>query len=140
MASLIFVVYSVFHLLLVKVYSQTPYLTFMGNIIPNNSYVDLSIQGQVIVCHTNLSSDPRIYSGWFFPNGTALPEDSGNNSNPITQRWLDQNIELQRGPDDSSIPPGIYRCDISADRETFYVGIYETGGVLVHSTMYNISS
>ena len=138
------------HLLLcvVKVHSQTkaPYLTFMGETIPNNSYVDLRQVGQggtpaVIVCRTNLSlccTNSSIHGGWFFPNGTALPDGGIGNTNPspIAQRWLDQKIRLQHGPNTSNIsaiPSGIYRCDIAISdgkMETFYVGIYESEGRL----------
>ena len=131
----------------VKVHSQTetPYLTFMGETIPNNSYVDLRQVGQggtpaVIICNINLSScctNSSIHGGWFFPNGTALPDGGIGNTNPspIAQRRLDQQrIRLQRGPSNSNIsaiPSGIYQCDISISdsrKETFYVGIYESKG------------
>ena len=138
------------HLLwcVMKVHSQTeaPYLTFMGETVPNNSYIDLRQLGQggtlaVITCHTNLSSCCRnssIHGGWFFPNGTALPDGGRGNTNPslISQRWLDQKLRLQRGPSTSNIsaiPSGIYQCDIAISdsrKETFYVGIYESEGRL----------
>ena len=139
------------HLLwcVVKVHSQTeaPYLTFMGETIPNNSYVHLRQVGQggtpaVIICHTNLSSccrNPSIHGGWFFPNGTALPDGGEKNvySGPIAQRWLSsQRIRLQRGPNTSNIsaiPSGFYQCDIAisnSKKETYYVGIYESEGGL----------
>ena len=48
---------------LVEVHSQTaPYLTFMGEILPDHSYVDLSALGELanvddhVVCHTDLTS------------------------------------------------------------------------------------
>ena len=131
----------------VEVHSQTlPYLTFMGEILPNNSYVDLRQVRQVgtpavISCRSNLSScctNSSIHGGWFFPNGTALPDGGRGNTNPspIAQRWLDQKIRLQRGPSNgyiSAIPSGIYQCDIAISynkKETFYVGIYESEGGL----------
>ena len=140
-----------FHLLwcVVKVHSQTeaPYLTFMGETIPNNSYIDLRQLGQggtaaVITCRTNLSSCCRKASnhgGWFFPNGTALPDGGKGNTNPspISQRWLSQRISLQRGSitsNISAIPSGIYQCDIAISdsrNEKFYVGIYESEGRLL---------
>ena len=140
------------HLLwcVVKVHSQTeaPYLTFMGETIPNNSYVHLRQLGQggtaaVITCHTNLPSCCRQSSsngGWFFPNGTALQDGGIGNTNPspIAQRWLSQRIRLQRGPitsNISAIPSGLYQCDIAISdsrNEKFYVGIYESKGRLQH--------
>ena len=127
----------------VKVHSQTaPYLTFMGEIIPNNSYVDLKQLGQkgsssFLICHTNLSSDScceNMRGGWFFPNKTALPDGRIANTSPIAQRWLKQKIRIQRGPNTSSInaiPSGIYQCDIAINNnknETVYAGIYESKG------------
>ena len=69
---------------LVEVHSQTaPYLTFMGETLPDHSYVDLSALGELdnvddhVVCHTDLTSccggDDFYDRGfWFFPNGTVL--------------------------------------------------------------------
>ena len=79
--------------------------------------------------------------GWFFPNGTALPEGGIGNTNPspISQMWLDQRIRLQRGPSStniSTIPSGIYQCDIAisdSEMETFYVGIYLSEGRLLNA-------
>ena len=133
----------------VKVHSQTesPHLTFMRETIPNNSYIHLRQVGQggapaVITCNTNLFSCCRNSSnhgGWFFPNGTALPDGGKGNTNPspIAQRWLDQKIRLQRGPSTSNIsaiPSGLYQCDIAisdSKMETFYVGIYQSEGWLL---------
>ena len=128
--------------------TEAPYLTFMGETIFNNSYVDLRQVGQggtraVISCHTNLSSCCRnssIHGGWFFPNGTALPDGRKGNTypGPIAQRWLDRKVQLQRGPSNSNIsaiPSGIYHCDIAisdSKRETLYVEIYEYEGRLQH--------
>ena len=66
---------------LVEVHSQTaPYLTFMGETLPDHSYVDLNALGELdnvddhVVCHTDLTTccggtyiDDRGY--WYFPNG-----------------------------------------------------------------------
>ena len=141
------------HLLwcVVKVHSQTeaPYVTFMGEAIPNNSFVDLRQVGKggtpaVITCHTRWSlccRNSSIHGGWFFPNGTALPDGGIGNTNPspISQRWLDQKLRLQRGPSNSNIsaiPSGIldYQCDIAISdnkMETIYVGIYVSEGGLL---------
>ena len=129
---------------MVGVHSQTvPYLTFMEEILPNNSYVDLSLVGEgetdVIICHTDCCNNSNITGEWFFPNETSLPDaDIGNAStNPISQKWLHQGIQLQRGPNTSNIstiPSGIYRCDIAVSQtknKTLYVGIYGSGGALV---------
>ena len=128
---------------LVEVHSQTPpYLTFMGEILPNNSYVDLSLvggggSGNEVVCHTDLSTCCSGGTGtdrgdWYFPNGDRLPF-FGNY--PLVERRTFQRVELYRADRSGSIPSGIYRCSIetravhSADntdittRETVYVGL-----------------
>ena len=81
---------------LVEVHSQTaPYLTFMGEILPNHSYVNLSLvradgSGEEVVCHTDLQT--CCYGGagpdrgdWYFPNGDRLPFP-GNH--PLVERRL----------------------------------------------------
>ena len=60
MSVLLFLLWS-----LVEVHSQTPpvpYLTFIGETLPNHSYVDLSALGELdnvddhVVCHTDLTT------------------------------------------------------------------------------------
>ena len=132
---------------LVEVHSQTaPNLTFMGETLPNHSYVDLSLvggsgSGDEVVCRTDLITCCNGGSGpdrgdWFFPNGDRLQFRNG----ALVERRLDQRVELIRGAESGSIPSGIYRCSIetiavhSADntdtttRETVYVGLYDSGG------------
>ena len=127
---------------LVEVHSQTaPYLTFRGNNIPNNSYVDINTVGinssnaDAVVCHTDLNTCCRGAQGpdrgdWYFPGGGRLPfpgfglliEDRG-----------DQVVALRyAGGGD---PYGIYRCDIETNavnnnngNETLFVGLYKSGG------------
>ena len=137
---------------LVEVHSQTaPYVTFMGETLPNNSYVDLSLvggfdSGNAIVCHTDLST--CCYGGagpdrgdWYFPDGDRLPFP-GNG--PLFERRQTQRVQLSREIGSGSTPSGIYRCDIEtrADntaRETVYVGLYDSGGdhaiIIIHSDM-----
>ena len=143
---------------LVEVHSQNaPYLTFMGKTLPNNAYVDLSLlmypgndgtndTSSTVICHTDLTTCCRIEVGddrgdWYFPNGDPLPGAKVNNINqvPIAVRRRDQLARLQRGPPEATgdTQAGIYRCDIetvavhsedNTDRETVYVGVYESGG------------
>ena len=133
---------------LVEVHSQTPpYLTFMGETLPNHSYVDLSLVGgggssNEVECHTDLSTCCSGAQGpdrgdWYFPNGDRLPFP-GNG--PLVERRLQQRVELLRGAGSGSIPSGIYCCSIetiavhsddstdTTTRETVYVGLYESGG------------
>ena len=135
---------------LVEVHSQTPhapYLTFMGETLPNNSYVNLSLVGGIdsgdeVVCHTDLSTCCHGGHGpdrgdWYFPNGDRLPFP-GNH--PLIERRLLQRVELIQGGGSGSIPSGIYRCSIETNavhsdnftdfttRVTVYVGLYDSGG------------
>ena len=140
---------------MVEVHSQTaPYLTFMGEILPNNSYVDLSLVGQggnathdsgrEIVCHTDLDtccsgSDGR--GDWFFPHNGKRVNRVGL---PITMRRLHKRVRLEHVPGISGpIPPGIYQCAIETvavsgeggtGRQRVYVGLYGSGGMIVKET------
>ena len=141
---------------LVEVHSQTaPYVTFMGETLPNNSYVDLSLvggfgSGNEILCHTDLSSSCHGGAGpdrgdWYFPNGDRLPFNGA-----LVERRQFQRVELIRGAESGSIPSGIYFCSIETTavhsddntaRETVYVGLYDSGGdqtiiIIIHSDMY----
>ena len=129
---------------LVEVHSRTaPFVTFMGETLPNHSYVDLSLvgssySGDEVVCHTDLSTCCSSIAGpdrgdWYFPNGDRLPF-----LGPLVERRQIQRVEFSRGAGSGSIPSGIYRCDIETRavhsddniRETVYVGLYSSGGNL----------
>ena len=130
---------------LVEVHSQTvPYVRFMGETLPNHSYVDLSLvgsyySGNEVVCYTDLSTCCFGGAGphrgdWYFPNGDRLPFPG---SHPLVERRLDQRVELSRRAVSDSIPSGIYHCDIetravhsddNTARETVFVGLYDSGG------------
>ena len=127
---------------LVEVHSQTaPYLTFMGNNIPNNSYLDLNTVGTVnsadgVQCHTDLGTCCRISQGsdrgdWYFPNGNRL-QFSDAVGDVYEDRGPQRVDVYHRGTGGTS---GIYRCDIETvavnnnnGRETVYVGLYTSGG------------
>ena len=140
---------------LVEVHSQTaPYLTFMGETLPDHSYVDLSALGEIdnetdhVVCHTDLASccggsvNDRGY--WYFPNGAELPGagKNGTTDNPIVLMRTLLLVRLIRGTGPGDVPSGIYRCIIETNAvkgldnspegitgETLYVGVYSTGGM-----------
>ena len=139
MSVLLFLLWS-----LVEVHSQTaPYLTFMGETLPNNSYVDLSLVGDAadgsdsVQCHTDLDSCCSVHRGdWYFPSGIRLPF---NAPNVVYELRTAQVVDLRRN-DNADTPSGIYCCDIETNavhsddrmdtRETVYVGLYATGGKL----------
>ena len=139
-----FVVFLILIWSLVEVHSQTvPYVSLMGYILPNHSYVDLttveeyiSDSGDTVRCHTDLStcctgSEGDHRGDWYFPNGNALRGSGG--SGDIYRSRSAQEVHLRRRNDATS-PFGIYRCDIptiavnddvdTITGETVYVGLY----------------
>ena len=124
---------------LVEVHSQTaPYLTFMGNNIPNNSYVDLNtvrvtIDTNTVQCHTDLITCCSMGQGpdrgdWYFPNGNIL-----DFYGYVYERRSAQRVDVYYSGSDGT--SGIYRCDIETNavsdndgNETVYVGLYTSGG------------
>ena len=153
MSVLLFLLWS-----LVEVHSQTaPYLTFMGETLPDHSYVDLSALRELdneddhVVCHTDLTTccggyDRYDRGYWYFPNGDVLPGANydGAATNPIVLMRSIQLVRLIRGTGPGDIPSGIYRCTIETvavsdpqiyydpperiTGQTLYVGVYSTGG------------
>ena len=134
---------------LVEVHSQTeyPYVSFMGETLPNHAYVNLSLVGNddsgsdSVQCHTDLdtccSSTEGIHRGhWFLPdNEMTLPFSSINASSDIFEAHGAQRVDL-RHRNNTDMPSGIYRCDIptvavhnnnDTVRESVYVGLYATG-------------
>ena len=135
---------------LVEVHSQTvPYVSFMGTILPNHSYVDLTLVGDLVdgansvQCHTDLDTCCNKTQGadrgdWYFPNGTRLlfRGDPGD----IYEFRSAQRVDLRhRNNGDMS---GIYRCTIETNavhndsgRETVDAGLYASGGECTHMCM-----
>ena len=134
---------------LVEVHSQpaAPYVSFMGENLPNNSYVDLTLvgtdssdPGNTVRCITDLSTcctnGQGIHRGeWYFPNETRL-RFSGIGDSIFEDRGAHQ-VTLRRR-NNAMGPSGIYRCDIATVSvhddsdtsvgETVYVGLYASGG------------
>ena len=134
---------------LVEVHSQTeyPYVSFMGENLPNHSYVDLTLvgndgsdPGNIVRCNTDLStccsnSQGIHRGGWYFPDGVKVPLASP--SIDIFERRDAQRVALRR-INNAMGSSGIYHCDIPTDaahddndlsvRETVYVGLYASGG------------
>ena len=131
---------------LVEVHSQTaPYLTFMGNNIPNHSYVDLNTVGSIssreslkLQYHTDLTTCCSGTQGpdrgdWYFPNGNRLPLYNYNNVPVLSEARGPQRVIVYRSRDGGI--SGIYRCDIETiavnnnnGRVSFFVGLYASGG------------
>ena len=131
---------------LVEVHCQTaPYVTFMGNTVPNHGYVDLSLVGDDyrngsdgVQCITDLSTCCSNRQGqhrgdWYFPDGTKRPF-----SGDIFEDRGSQRVDLFRRSGGNS-PVGIYHCNIATEaavhddnnisvRDTVYVGLYTASG------------
>ena len=129
---------------LVEVHCQpAPYVTFMGNTVPNHGYVDLGLVGDddsgadSVQCHTDLptcctNTDGPHRGDWYFPGGTRLPF-----SGDITENRGPE-IVIVRRRNNANSPVGIYRCDIAtlavhddtvkSVRDTVYVGLYTDSG------------
>ena len=121
-----------------------PYITFMGETLPNNSYVDVSLVGdplsggEGVQCHTDLITCCSRHSGndsgnWFAPNGDQLAFNSSGDLNTTFQHHGSQKVTLyhRSGVLPSDYQSGMYHCDIvvnGSGRGTVYIGIYETGG------------
>ena len=128
----------------VDVHSQTaPYVTFMGEILPNNSYVDVSLVGdplsggEGVQCHTDLTTCCSRHQGmergdWYAPGSvTRLPFYESGNIDSVCEHRDNQKVILYHRP---WVPhPNIRsRCDIAvtdSGRGIIYMGIYETGGI-----------
>ena len=107
---------------LVEVHSQTaPYVRFMGDILPNHAYVDLTTvgdditaSGDTVRCHSDLQTcctgNQGIHRGdWYFPDGSVLPFAS--NPDSIVEDREPQEVHIRRRNNATS-PTGIYHCVI----------------------------
>ena len=128
---------------LIVVHTKTfPYVTFLGQSIPNHGYVNLSNVGSYkndgVQCNTDLSTCCSATEGgdrgdWYFPDETrVLFGESGNTV--YKGRGVQQVLLHYAGIAGRS---GIYRCDIETNKsnvtnevghETVYVGLYINGG------------
>ena len=141
---------------LVEVHSQNvPYVSFMGEILPNHAYVNLTLvgnditdSGNTVRCHTDLESCCGGFQGphrgdWYFPNSSVLVGGGGGGN--IYRSRAAQVVHL-RHRNDAASPSGIYRCDIETvavhgddvntiTGETVYVGLYPPSGG-IHSFIF----
>ena len=130
-------------LLMVEVHCQTsPYVSFMGQTLANNSFVDISQVGTgsaAIYCHTDLMSCCSNTEGphrgdWYSPDGTRLVIAGGGDD--IYEAHTAQRVDIRR-TNNANEPTGIYRCDIptvathttdNSVRASVYVGLYTSDG------------
>ena len=115
-----------------------PYITFMGETLPNNSYVDVSrvgdhnSDGEGVQCHTDLttccSRDQGMDSGDLYAPGSITRLPLSGDLNTTFQHHESQKVTLYYR---SSVLPsdhqsGMYCCDIAVNgsgRGTVYIGI-----------------
>ena len=139
---------------LVEVHSQTaPYVSFMGETLPNHAFANLSLVGSSgsdsVRCYTDLNTCCRSSNG--VHRGDWNPPDSEMNLpfsgfGDIYEARGDQRVDLRRR-NNADMPSGIYRCFIPTNavhddnntslRESVYVGLYATGG-MYRMYMYKI--
>ena len=118
---------------------EYPHVRFMGNVLMNHSYVNLSLVGRSennrVSCHTDrgtcCSSAQGLYRGdWFFPNGTRL--NFSNYGGDIYETRGAQRVSLFRR--NNGNVPGIYHCNIAIGigsdpiRGIIYIGLYDDRG------------
>ena len=118
---------------LVEVHSQTeyPYISFMGETLLNNSYVDLTLVGtnptdSTLQCNSDLDGSYR--GDWHFPNEDRVQTYEYDG---FYASYENQNIKLHRG-NIYNAHSGIYQCvievagDEAAVNKTVYVGLYRS--------------
>ena len=133
---------------LVDVHSKSyHYVSFKGQTLANQSYVNFSLVGHLktgsdsVQCHTDLTTccggGQGIHRGdWYFPNGTRLPLPGGTDIHESREK---KRVDLRRWS--ATSPTGMYYCDIATvavhdnettqlTRERVYVGLYTNGGGL----------
>ena len=110
---------------LVEVHSQTefPYISFMGETLPNNSYVDISLVGDdvssndSVQCHTDLETCCSINEGpyrghWFTPYyEDSVPYNYSSPDVGYYKVYAAQRVDL-RHRNGGEMPFGKYRCDV----------------------------
>ena len=134
-----------------EVHSQTeyPYVSFMGETLPNNAYVDLSLVGNddsgsdSVQCHTDLSTCCTGVQGdhrgdWIPPGSEETLPFSSDSTADVYEAHGTQRVYL-RHRNNADMPSGIYRCDIATNAvhddddpsvtESVYVGLYASGGL-----------
>ena len=133
---------------LVEVHSQTaPYISFMGETLPNHAYVDLSLVGNddsgsdSVQCHTDLYTCCTPLQGqdtgdWYHPDMSIVSHSNEPSAMYMVHRA--EQVDLRRRSVSST--NGIYRCDIETieaqsddpldtlTRVPVYVGLYRSGG------------
>ena len=138
---------------LVEVHSQTeyPYVSFMGETLPNHAYVNLSLVGNdtsgndSVQCHTDLDTcctgGQGVHPGDWNPPGSEMRLPFAIQPDDIYEVRGAQRVDLRRR-NNADMPSGIYRCFIATNavhddsdpisvRDSVYVGLYASGGMYI---------
>ena len=101
-----------------EVHSQTaPYVSFMGEILPNHAFVNLSLVGNAndgsdsIQCHTDLATCCYQDRGDWRPPGSDARLPFTGEGGDIYQQLFARAVDLRRR-NNANMPSGLYRCDI----------------------------
>ena len=128
---------------------SSPYLSFKGNDLPNNSYVDISQIGVAgdgsdsVQCISVLQnccnvSSRTFLADWYFPNGSRLQFGAGIHESRGTHR-----VDLRRCSGTTNSPTGIYCCRVPFNvsspsaRKILCVGVYTDQGDKDITTRYS---
>ena len=113
---------------------EYPHVRFMGDVLMNHSYVNLSQVGtseNKVSCHTNRDRCCHGLQGpdrgdWFFPNGTRL--NFSNYGGDIYEAREAQRVSLLRR--NNGNVSGIHHCNIAIATGTgiMYIGLYDVLG------------
>lgn len=124
-----------------------PYLSFLGDTLPDHAYVDISLIGveqsgsDSVQCHTNLVTCCREEHGdgrgdWFTPDNNRLPFPT--RLQLVFEDREEMRVDLRNR--NASSPIGLYRCDIdvvgvgASEKKSLYVGLYTAGhGENIHN-------
>ena len=100
-----------------------PYISFMGIIMSNHSYINLTLVGNdassSVQCHT---AQHHNRGSWYFPSGPKVTQ--GEITNGIFQIRGVNRADLRRGG--SSVTSGIYHCEVGTN--AIFVGLFTSGG------------
>lgn len=115
-----------------------PYITFMGERLPNNAFVDIHQisntldESTTLQCHTDLMAccNPTQHTNtgvWVLPNGAEVMH--GQTVSGYTAMGTDRRIDLTYNVSHNSAVEGIFRCTVSVFgtpivEQSVYVGIY----------------
>ena len=120
--------------------STDVYLSLNGRVIPNHGYVEISDIGSsdstALLCHTNRPPSAGGHNSggdWFAPDGTRVGGIDSIDVPGFGRNRAPMLVRLQRSgtPDE-----GIYWCgvkDATNTNQTVYVGLYNTGGGMLHT-------